>query len=91
MRFIAAHTLAVKISRDWDSLPKDQYLSLKDRLLHWLQQSSLRTISSSSRTQKTPVSGEKIVLRKLAVAVSWNHSHTSPFSSNGLTMALITI
>ncbi|KAG0146915.1 hypothetical protein CROQUDRAFT_77160 [Cronartium quercuum f. sp. fusiforme G11] len=75
-RFIAAHTLAVKISRDWDSLPSDQYLTLKNRLLHWLQQSALRLSSSSfstsfnDLTQKTLFPGEKIVLRKLAVAVS---------------------
>ncbi|PLW53486.1 hypothetical protein PCANC_05957 [Puccinia coronata f. sp. avenae] len=61
-RFIAAHTLAVKISRDWNSFPVEQSLNLKDRLLHWLQQSALRTASS--------IPGEKIVLRKLSVAIS---------------------
>ena len=61
-RFIAAHTLAVKVSRDWTSFPTDQSLNLKERLLHWLQQSVIRTASS--------VPGEKIVLRKLSVAIS---------------------
>lgn len=61
-RFIAAHTLAVKIARDWTSFPEDQSLNLKERLLHWLQQSAIRTASS--------IPGEKIVLRKLSVAIS---------------------
>ncbi|KNF00342.1 hypothetical protein PSTG_06515 [Puccinia striiformis f. sp. tritici PST-78] len=61
-RFIAAHTLAVKISRDWTSFPADQSLTLKDRLLQWLQQSVIRTTAS--------IPGEKIVLRKLSVAIS---------------------
>ncbi|MBW0478513.1 hypothetical protein O181_018228 [Austropuccinia psidii MF-1] len=63
VRFIAAQTLAVKISRDWSSLPQSEHLSLKGKLLYWLQASANRLSSAS-------VSGEKIVLRKLAVAIS---------------------
>ncbi|KAH9824219.1 armadillo-type protein [Melampsora americana] len=71
-RFIAAHTLAVKISRDWHSLPSDQYSSLKERLLHWLHQSAQRSSPSSSHdpARKSRISADIIVLRKLAVAVS---------------------
>ncbi|KAI8452424.1 armadillo-type protein [Phakopsora pachyrhizi] len=71
LRFMAAHMLAVKISRDWDSLQSTEHIPLKERLVQWLLTSAQRVeFSYSSSPEARSLAGEKIVLRKLAVAVS---------------------
>jgi hypothetical protein len=65
LRFFAASTISVKISRDFDSLSTEDALPLKSSLLTWLVNSA-----RLSYPQNAPAtSSERIVTRKLAVAV----------------------
>jgi len=67
VRFFGAHTLTVKISRDWDTLPKDHWNGLKDAMLGWLCESARQAYPLPGSPS---VAGERIVLRKLAVAIT---------------------
>lgn len=68
MRFFGAHTLKVKLSRDWETLEHAHWAGLKEALLAWLGESARLAYPAASDAQSVP--GERIVLRKLAAAVS---------------------
>ncbi|SCV73668.1 BQ2448_6098 [Microbotryum intermedium] len=77
VRFFAASTLQLKIAREWDSLPEEQHELIKEQLLDWSSRSaasshprssSPATVTSSSSLQDNV--GERIVLRKLASALT---------------------
>ena len=65
VRFFGAHTLTIKINRDWNTLPEEHWVPLKDALLNWLAESAARAYPANG----TSTPGERIVTRKLAVAV----------------------
>ncbi|KAI0772392.1 ARM repeat-containing protein [Trametes elegans] len=87
VQFFGAHTIQVKIARDWDSVPEDAFLQLRDTLLDLTG----RAISSGQ---------SKVILRKLFVAITslaikvhpgdpsrwpdWLRSTLSVFSSMGV-------
>ncbi|TBU41864.1 ARM repeat-containing protein [Dichomitus squalens] len=57
VQFFGAHTLQVKIARDWDSVPEDATTQLKDMVL--------------DLTGRAVVAGQnKVILRKLFVAIT---------------------
>ena len=66
LRFFGAHTLTVKISRDWTALDEEHWLPLRDALLGWLTETARLAYPLLGQPG---ASGERIVLRKLAVAV----------------------
>ena len=68
LRFFGAHTLAIKLSRDFDSVDSSQYSSLKGSLLSWLS-ASANVAYPSAQSGVASQPSERIVLRKLAVAV----------------------
>lgn len=66
VRFFAASTLQLKISRAWPTLPSLHYDSLKSSLLSWLSLSAVQAYPAHG----TARAGERVVLRKLASAVT---------------------
>lgn len=69
LRFFGALTLAIKLSRDFDTVDSSQYSSLKGSVLSWLS-ASANVAYPAAQSGVAPQPGERIVLRKLAVAVS---------------------
>ncbi|KAK9900916.1 ARM repeat-containing protein [Cystobasidium minutum MCA 4210] len=67
VRFFGAHTLTVKISRDWHTLPEEHWSGLKEAMLGWLSESARSAYPPAGNTS---VAGERVVFRKLAVAVT---------------------
>lgn len=66
VRFFGAHTITIKIARDWQTLPEDHWVPLKEALLGWLSTSAPLAYPPATQQAKP---GERIVLRKLASAV----------------------
>lgn len=66
IRFFAASTLQLKLSRSWSTLPPEHHTPLKESLLTWLAQSA--ALSYPSAHGRPPKAGERVVLRKLAAA-----------------------
>lgn len=66
VRFFGAHTLTVKISRDWPTLPEEHWTGLKEAMLGWLAESARSAYPPAGAAS---VTGERVVFRKLAVAV----------------------
>ncbi|SCZ88620.1 BZ3500_MvSof-1268-A1-R1_Chr10-2g03022 [Microbotryum saponariae] len=79
VRFFAASTLQLKIARAWDSLPEEQHQLIKEQVLEWSSRSAsasyprsaaAATATTSSSSSAPANVGERIVLRKLASALT---------------------
>jgi hypothetical protein len=74
VRFFGAHTLTVKISRDWNTLPEEHWSGLKEAILGWLCESARAAYPPPGAPS---TAGERVVFRKLAVAVGLLFTVTS--------------
>ncbi|KAI5481218.1 Importin 13 [Pseudohyphozyma bogoriensis] len=68
IRFFGASTLALKISQSWAELSPEHHDSLKSSTLSWLSASAAASYPAGADRQPKP--GERVVLRKLAAAVT---------------------
>jgi hypothetical protein len=66
VRFFAASTLQLKISRSWSTLPESDHEPLKASLLSWLALSAAQAYPAEGEAR----AGERVVMRKLASAVT---------------------
>lgn len=67
VRFFAASTLAVKVARDWATLPPDQHDALRKSSLGWLARSAGEAYPGDGGRGRD---GERVVMRKLAGATA---------------------